>query len=97
MTGSIYPGGRKQNNMTAGFTGTLGELVMELRVHLKVCEGCGNLWYRIQNQRSVYCKECETRLREFPLPESRKRRGPRPATAPMYRMLGVAEAAGGVQ
>jgi hypothetical protein len=26
---------------------------MELRVHLKVCEGCGCLWYRAQNQESV--------------------------------------------
>ncbi len=28
--------------------GTSGENVMELRVHLKVCEGCGCLWYRVQ-------------------------------------------------
>ena len=32
---------------------------MELRVHLKICEGCGCLWYRAQTQGSVYCKGCE--------------------------------------
>jgi hypothetical protein len=48
---------------------------MELRVHLKVCEGCGSLWYRPQTLGTVYCKACESKLRDFPLPESRKRRG----------------------
>ena len=52
-----------------------GEFVMELRVQLKICEGCGCLWYRAQTQGSVYCKECETKLKDFPSPESRKRRG----------------------
>lgn len=47
---------------------------MELRLELKVCEGCGCLWYRIQNQETVYCKECEIRLREFPVPTSQRRR-----------------------
>lgn len=69
---------------------------MDLRVHLKVCEGCGSLWYRAQNQRTVYCRTCETRLREFPLPETRKRRGPKSPGPPMFRMLAV-ESAGGVQ
>jgi hypothetical protein len=47
---------------------------MELCVQLKVCEGCGCLWIRAQDQ-GVYCRECETKLRDFPAPESRKRRG----------------------
>jgi len=68
---------------------------MELRVHLKVCEGCGSLWYRAQNQGSVYCKDCETRLQEFPRPETRRRRGPQPLSPPMFRTM--AEAAGGAQ
>ena len=51
---------------------------MELRVHLKICEGCGCLWYRAQTQGSVYCNSCEEKLKDFPTPESRKRRG-RPA------------------
>ena len=69
---------------------------MELRVQLKVCEGCGCLWYRIQTQGSVYCKECEAKLRDFPSPESRKRRGRPPRKSPV-RVLAMAAAAGGAQ
>ena len=69
---------------------------MELRVQLKVCEGCGCLWYRTQAQESVYCKECETKLKDFPSPESRKRRG-RPSSKPLAKVWAVAEAAGGAQ
>ncbi len=68
---------------------------MELRVQLKVCEGCGSLWYRSQNQKSVYCKGCEVRLREFPAPATRKQRGRRPANGPVFRIMAVAEEAGG--
>lgn len=69
---------------------------MELRVQLKVCEGCGCLWYRSQAQENVYCKDCAMKLREFPSPESRKRRG-RPAGSRLPKIWAVAEAAGGVQ
>lgn len=58
---------------------------MELRVQLKICEGCGCLWYRIQNQGAVYCRACESRLSEFPAPTTRKRRWApkhRPSTHP---------------
>ena len=56
---------------------------MELRVHLKICEGCGCLWYRAQMETRVYCKPCNERFKEFPTPESRKRRGrPRKAMLP---------------
>ena len=67
---------------------------MEVRVQLKVCEGCGCLWYRGQTQRSVYCRECQTKLRPFPSPESRKRRG-RPSNKRPARVWAVAEATGG--
>ena len=43
---------------------------MELRVQLKICEGCGCLWFRAQTQGTVYCRQCETKLREFPAPET---------------------------
>ena len=69
---------------------------MELRVQLKVCEGCGCLWYRTQTECSVYCKLCEVKLRNFPTPESRKRRG-RPAGRAIPRVWAVVEAAGGAQ
>jgi uncharacterized Zn finger protein (UPF0148 family) len=68
---------------------------MELRVHLKVCEGCGCLWYRAQTQGSVYCHRCETRLKDFPTPETRKRPGRR-----ARKVLGrvwAAEATGGAR
>jgi uncharacterized Zn finger protein (UPF0148 family) len=67
---------------------------MELRVHLKVCEGCGCLWYRTQAQGSVYCKECEIKLKDFPSPESRKRRG-RPCRKPAAQVWVLASAEGG--
>lgn len=69
---------------------------MELRVHLKICEGCGCLWYRAQNHGSVYCRDCEAKLKDFPSPESRKRRGPRARKMP-GRVLAMAEMAGGAQ
>ena len=56
---------------------------MELRVHLKVCEGCGCLWYRIQDEIRVYCTACNERFKDFPTPQSRKRRGrPKKTTLP---------------
>lgn len=67
---------------------------MELRVHLKVCEGCGCLWLRAQDQNKVYCCHCESRLREFPSPESRKRRG-RPPRMTLPRAWAVADECGG--
>lgn len=69
---------------------------MELRVQLKICEGCGCLWYRDQNQGSVYCRGCEEKLKDFPTPESRKRRG-RPSRRPLARVWAVAEAVGGAE
>jgi hypothetical protein len=62
---------------------------MDLRVQLKICEGCGCLWYRPQTEESVYCKDCATKLREFPSPESRKRRG-RPVKNPVPTIWAVA-------
>jgi hypothetical protein len=47
---------------------------MELRVQLKVCEGCGCLWYRPQNHCSTYCRECAVRLKDFPVDNRRRRR-----------------------
>ncbi len=69
---------------------------MELRVQLKVCEGCGCLWYRASNHGSVYCKECDTKLKDFPLPETRKRRG-RPLHKPLASLWAVVGTAGGAQ
>jgi len=67
---------------------------MEFRVHLKVCEGCGSLWYRTQTLGSVYCKQCEVKLKDFPTPQSRKRRG-RPVRKTLGTIWAVAEELGG--
>ena len=48
---------------------------MDLRVQLKVCEGCGCLWYRPELETKVYCISCTDKLKDFPTPQSRKRRG----------------------
>lgn len=66
---------------------------MELRVQLKICEGCGCLWYRPQNHCSSYCKECAIRLKDFPV-DTRRRRGItyKPAHLPLIRVW--AEAGG---
>jgi hypothetical protein len=69
---------------------------MEVRVQLKICEGCGCLWYRPQTQKCVYCKSCQEKLKEFPSPESRKRRG-RQVRGRIGPVWAVAEAAGGAQ
>ena len=67
---------------------------MELRVQMKGCESCGCLWFRMQSEENVYCRKCEVTLRDFPLPESRKRPG-RQMSAPLADVWGMAEAAGG--
>jgi len=69
---------------------------MELRVQLKICEGCGCLWYRAQTIGSVYCSKCEVKLKEFPTPESRKRPG-RPARKPHTHVWAFAESTGGTR
>lgn len=69
---------------------------MEFRVQLKICEGCGCLWFRAMGQTDVYCHGCETKLREHPEPGSRKRRG-RVGRNPVPQIWGVAEAIGGAQ
>ena len=69
---------------------------MELCVQLKVCEGCGCLWYRSETQGTVYCKECEVKLKDFPSPESRKRRG-RPSRKVLAKVWAVAVETEGAQ
>ncbi len=71
-------------------------IVMELRVQLKICEGCGCLWYRAQTVGTVYCRGCEVKLKDFPSPESRKRRG-RPGRKPHITDMESGEALGGAQ
>jgi len=43
-----------------------GDHTMYMLLNLKVCEGCGSLWLRVQEFNDVYCSVCRERLREFP-------------------------------
>ena len=61
---------------------------MEMRVHLKVCEGCGCLWYRANSEVRVYCFGCYERLKEFPTVKGRQNRG-RPRKAILPTVLAV--------
>ena len=71
---------------------------MDLRVHLKICEGCGCLWYRSQFETKVYCTACEEQLKDFPTPQSRKRRGrPRKISLPTVFAVDISGFAGGAQ
>ncbi len=48
----------------------------DLRVELKVCEGCGALWLRAGNSSDVYCRRCVGIVADLPV---RKRlRTPKP-------------------
>ena len=53
--------------------------MMYLSVQLKVCEGCGNLWFRSE-QGGVYCDRCVNKLKDFPAPGSRRLRRTRSHT-----------------
>lgn len=56
---------------------------MELRVHLKICEACGCLWFRAQVETTVYCSACYERFKDFPTPAVRRRKGrPKKTTLP---------------
>ena len=66
--------------------------MMELRVQLKVCEGCGCLWYRAQNHCGIYCIGCDATLKQFPAAQSRQRRG-RKTRKPLIGIWAVADTA----
>ena len=74
----------------------LGESVMEVCVQIKVCEGCGCLWYRALHQGTVYCSKCVKKLEMFPSPETCKKRG-RPARKRLLDIWALAAVAGGAE
>ena len=47
---------------------------MYLRIFLKVCEGCGVLWFRAQDCPEIYCPGCARKLR--PVPQAKRTRRP---------------------
>lgn len=49
-----------------------------LCVQLKVCEGCGSLWFRTQMTTKVYCEPCARKLAMHAKARPEQRRGRRP-------------------
>jgi hypothetical protein len=80
---SNCPAAPRKTLTIRGSINVYGDKVMDLRVHLKICEACGCLWYRTQLETRVYCTACDHRFKDFPTPQSRKRRGrPRKLSLP---------------
>jgi hypothetical protein len=48
-----------------------------LCVHLKVCEGCGNLWFRTQSAENVYGHCCAGKLAQHAKARPEQRHGRR--------------------
>jgi hypothetical protein len=57
-------------------------------VSLKVCEGCGGLWFRTQGRNEVYCVSCADRLSNFAVAGKRRTGRPRKHTAQMVSAAG---------
>jgi hypothetical protein len=70
-----YPGA------TAGLKQALEKTMEYLRVQLKVCEGCGNLWFRTQSAEDVYGRCCASKLAQHAKPRPDQRRTKRHAMA----------------
>jgi hypothetical protein len=51
--------------------------LMYLRLFLKVCEGCGILWFRAHDCSDVYCPACVVKMRALPAVRRVGRRGGR--------------------
>ncbi len=48
-----------------------------VKMDLKVCEGCGGLWVRNEEEPGVYCRHCSVTLAEFPAPRVKREAGVR--------------------
>src|ERR1700722_4116360 len=57
-----------ENEACQGRDAPLEKTMNNLRVDLKVCEGCGALWLRTETTEGVYCRRCAARLSQFPAP-----------------------------
>lgn len=62
---------------------------MDTCVELKFCEACGSLFTRSLTDKKPYCSGCTEWLKDFPTPESRKRRGRPCRKNKMLRQLEV--------
>jgi hypothetical protein len=66
-----------------------------LRMDLKVCEGCGALWLRMDGVCSVYCRGCARQVSDFPAPRPRHAGGRRCRTARTAELPVVRERSAG--
>lgn len=48
-----------------------------LRLQLKVCEGCGGLWFRAVEDGKVYCERCSGVMAMHAMAQPERRRGRR--------------------
>jgi hypothetical protein len=70
----------------------------DLRMELKVCEGCGALWLRTSNQGGIYCRSCRSRLSQLPAAKGHHRLlGPRRKPAGPPQTAGLTVLAGGAR
>jgi hypothetical protein len=86
VVGASFSAKRAAELPFACFCHTGEERMTYLRVYLKVCEGCGGLWFRTQDRIDVYCPSCAEKLQGFPKMVRKKRGRPckhsaRPASA----------------
>jgi hypothetical protein len=63
----------------------------DIKLELKVCEGCGSLWVRHCGMAQPYCAGCKKKLAEFP---NRGPKRPRGRRGPIHSSLHVVKHAG---
>jgi predicted metal-binding protein len=76
-----YPGA------TAGLNQALEKTMEYLRVQLKVCEGCGNLWFRTQSAEEVYGRCCASKLAQHAKARQEQKRSKRHAMALRHAVM----------
>ena len=68
----------------------------DLRMAVKVCEGCGALWLRTEGTAAVYCRGCSRQIADFPAPRALHGGGPRTRMAARMCGTGCRKAHGGM-
>lgn len=72
----LFPSRSDETRLLRAFAICLGESMVYMYVSLKVCEGCGSLWFRTEGRTEVYCVSCAGKFKSFPV--ARKSRAGRP-------------------
>jgi len=61
--------------------------MLQIMLELKVCEGCGGLWLRPQQQQQPYCIACRLRFGSLPCRASKNRAVRKPCTASRLKLV----------